>query len=207
VTPGIDVRQDWLVAIGASAGGPSALAVVLKGLPEDFSAAIVIIQHVDVQFAQGMAEWLSQHSALPVRVAAEDDRPVRGTVLIAGTQDHLQMKAADRLGYTRDPLDYVYRPSVDVFFESVNRHWRGGAIGVLLTGMGRDGANGLKVLRDKGHHTIAQDEASSVVYGMPKAAARLAAAVDILPMADIAPRLLEILAKKNHALKPAPTLP
>ena len=198
---GTDVRQDWLVAIGASAGGPSALAVVLKGLPKDFSAAIVIIQHVDVQFASGMAEWLSGYSALPVRVAAEDDRPVRGTVLIAGTQDHLQLKAADRLGYTRDPRENLYRPSVDVFFESVSRQWRGGAIGVLLTGMGRDGAIGLKVLRDKGHHTIAQDEASSAVYGMPKAAARLDAAVDILPMAAIAPRLLEVLSTRPASLR------
>jgi two-component system, chemotaxis family, response regulator WspF len=193
-----DVGQDWLVAIGASAGGPSALAVVLKGLPEDFSAAIVIIQHVDMQFATGMAEWLSEHSALPVRVAAEDDRPVGGCVLLAGTQDHLQLKAPDRLGYTPDPREYLYRPSVDVFFESVSRHWRGGAIGVLLTGMGKDGALGLKVLRDKGYHTIAQDEASSAVYGMPKAAARLKAAVDILPMADIAARLVEILARRNR---------
>ena len=87
---------------------------------------------------------------------------------------------------------------MDVFFESVSRHWRGGAIGVLLTGMGRDGAIGLKVLRDKGHHTIAQDEASSAVYGMPKAAARLKAAVDILPMADIAPRLVDVLGRRSR---------
>ena len=195
-------RHDWLVAIGASAGGPSTLAVVLKALPEDFAAAIVIIQHVDVQFAPGMAEWLGHHSALPVRVASEGDRLESGSVLLAGTQDHLQLKAPDRLGYTPDPLEYVYRPSVDVFFESVSRLWRGGAIGVLLTGMGKDGAAGLKVLRDKGHHTIAQDEASSAVYGMPKAAARLKAAVDILPVADIAPRLVDVIGRRRHHLEP-----
>ena len=193
-----NVRRDWLVAIGASAGGPAALAVVLKGLPKNFSAAVVIIQHVDEQFALGMAEWLSQHSALPVKVAVEGDRLVAGHVLIAGTQDHMKLMAADRIGYTPHPREYVYRPSVDVFFQSVSQHWRGGAVGVLLTGMGRDGAIGLKALRDKGYHTIAQDEASSVVYGMPKAAANLEAAVDILPMADIASRLIAVLARSAN---------
>lgn len=192
------MHGDWLVTIGASAGGPAALAVVLKGLPEDFSAAMVIIQHVDSQFASTMAAWLSQQSALPVRVAAEGDRPVAGSVLIACTQDHLKLQAAGRLGYTPDPVEYVYRPSIDVFFQSVSQHWRGGVIGVLLTGMGRDGALGLKALRDKGHHTIAQDEASSVVYGMPKEAAKLEAAVDILPVTGIAPRLVDVLARSAN---------
>jgi two-component system response regulator WspF len=192
---GPDVQPDWLIALGASAGGPSTLAVVLEGLPQNFSAAVVIVQHLDAQFAPGMAKWLSQHSSLPVRVAAEGDRLVGGTVLLAGTQDHLQLKAANRLGYTPDPREQLYRPSVDVFFESVIRHWRGCVIGVLLTGMGKDGAIGLKRLLDAGHHTIAQDEASSAVYGMPKAAARLNAAVDILPMADIAPRLVDVVSR------------
>jgi chemotaxis response regulator CheB len=187
------IQGDCLVAIGASAGGPAALAIVLKALPRDFSAAIVIIQHVDSQFASGMADWLGQQSALPVRVAEEGDHPVAGSVLIACTQDHLKLHAAGRLVYTPDPVEYVYRPSVDVFFQSVSKQWRGGVIGVLLTGMGRDGALGLKALRDKGHHTIAQDEASSVVYGMPKEAAKLEAAVDILPVTGIAPRLIDLL--------------
>ena len=103
------------------------------------------------------------------------------------------MKTADRLGYTADPSDYVYRPSVDVFFHSVCRLWRGDVVGVLLTGMGRDGALGLKALRDRGHYTIAQDEATSAVYGMPKAAATINAAVDILPPERIAPKLMEVL--------------
>ena len=107
------------------------------------------------------------------------------------------MKSADRLGYTADPTDYVYRPSVDVFFHSVNRFWRGGVVGVLLTGMGRDGAVGLKALRDNGHYTIAQDQASCAVYGMPKAAALLEAAVDTLAIDRIAPRLMEAPACRN----------
>lgn len=184
--------HDRLVVIGASAGGPSALATILGSLPGDFPAALVVVQHVDAQFAAGMTEWLGRHSALPVHVALEGDRPAQGRVLIAGTSDHLALKTADRLGYTPEPRHYVYRPSVDVFFLSVSRLWRGDVVGVLLTGMGRDGAQGLKALRSQGHHTIAQDEASSAVYGMPKAAAALNAAVDILPTDHIAARLVDL---------------
>lgn len=187
-----------LLAIGASAGGPAALAKVLSGLPLDFPAAIVIIQHVDEQFAAGMAEWLSQHSKMPVRIAQEDNKLEAGVVLLAGTNDHLVLKSPSRLGYTANPVDYVYRPSVDVFFDSMSRFWTGEAIGVLLTGMGRDGALGLKALRNKGHHTIAQDQASSAVYGMPKAAATLDAAVEVLALDRIAPRLLSLFRSQSH---------
>lgn len=182
-----------LVAIGASAGGPAALAVVLAGLPQNFPAAVVIVQHVDQRFAAGMADWLGQQSALPVRLAENGDHLSPGTVLLAGTGDHLTMKTPDRLGYTPEPRDYAYRPSVDVFFQSAVRLWTGNAIGVLLTGMGADGALGLKALRAIGHHTIAQDKDSSAVYGMPKAAAAANAAVEILPLKCIAPKLVDCL--------------
>jgi len=182
-----------LVAIGASAGGPAALATLLAGLPADFGAATVIIQHVDRAFAAGMAEWLSQVSTLPVRLAKAGDRPQAGIVLLAGTNDHLQLMSARTLGYTVDPADTPYRPSVDVFFHSVVECWRGRAVGVLLTGMGRDGAHGLKAMRAKGFYTIAQDEATSAVYGMPKMAAALDAAVAILPLSGIANALVRTL--------------
>jgi chemotaxis response regulator CheB len=185
-------RKRGLVAIGSSAGGPAALAKVLGGLPRDFPAAVVIVQHVDERFAIGMAGWLNQISTLPVRVIEEGDPPVPGTVLIASTRDHLVLKSTDRLGYVPDPADLVYRPSVDVFFQSVAKEWRGDVVGVLLTGMGRDGAVGLKTLREKGWHTIAQDRASSAVYGMPKAAAELEAAVEILALDRIGSRLARI---------------
>ncbi|HSX81924.1 MAG TPA: chemotaxis response regulator protein-glutamate methylesterase [Candidatus Saccharimonadia bacterium] len=193
----LSCRPNRLVTIGASAGGPAAVATVLRGLPKAFPAAIVIIQHVDEQFAAGMAEWLNQYSALPVRVSKEGDRPVGGGVLLAGTNDHLVLKAVDRLGYTPEPRDCVYRPSVDVFFQSVSQLWPGDVLGVLLTGMGRDGAMGLKALRNKGHYTIAQDKASSAVYGMPKAAATLNAAVDIVPLDHIAAKLIQACAAKD----------
>lgn len=187
-----------LVAIGASAGGPAALSALLLGLPRDFSAAVAIVQHVDERFVAGMADWLNQHSALPVRLAAEGDRPRGGEVLLAGTGDHLAFKSPERLGYTPDPNEEIYRPSINVFFRSICDHWRGPVSGVLLTGMGSDGAVGLKALRDRGYHTIAQDKDTSAVYGMPKAAAALSAASEILPLDRIAPRLVELLAPSRH---------
>jgi two-component system response regulator WspF len=192
----IITRRERLVAIGASAGGPAALTAVLSGLPKDFPAAVVIVQHVDERFAKGLADWLSRDSALPVRVAKEGDRPTAGSALLAGTNDHLRFISSERIGYTPEPRDQAYRPSVDVFFASVGTHWPGEAVGVLLTGMGRDGAQGLKTLRDKGHYTIAQDQPTSTVYGMPKAAASLGAAVDILPLERIAPRLVDTFRHK-----------
>lgn len=189
-------QEERLITIGASAGGPAALSTLLSGLSADFPAAIVIIQHVDPQFAAGLADWLNEHSPLPVRIAQDGDRPTPGRVLLAGTSDHLVLTAAGRLIYSREPSNYVYRPSVDVFFHSVREFWPFEAVGVLLTGMGRDGAVGLKALRDKGCHTIAQDEATSAVYGMPKAAALLNAAIDILPISGIAPRLMDVLSRR-----------
>ena len=180
-----------LIAIGASAGGPAAVASLLGGLPHGFPAALVLVQHLDAHFVPGFASWLGQHTALSVRAAIEGDRPEPGTVLIAASGDHLVFKSGNDLGYRSEPRDYVYRPSVDVFFESVAQWWQGDLVGVLLTGMGRDGARGLKLLRDRKHLTLAQDRATSAVYGMPKAAAAIDAASEILPLAAIAPRLVE----------------
>ncbi|MDE2288803.1 MAG: chemotaxis response regulator protein-glutamate methylesterase [Burkholderiales bacterium] len=182
-----------LVAIGASAGGPAALAAVLGKLPADFGAAIVIVQHVDQAFAHGMAQWLAGQTRLSVRTAAEGDRPRPAEALLAATNDHLVMTRSGTLGYVREPVETPYRPSVDVFFHSVVEHWGGSAVGVLLTGMGRDGAIGLKAMRVKGYPTIAQDEASSAVYGMPKAAAALQAARLILPLESIADELMAVI--------------
>ncbi len=178
-----------LVAIGASAGGPGALATVLEGLPKNFNAALVIIQHIDEMFVNGMADWLNRHSVMPVRLAREGDLLEAGVVLLAGAGGHLVLKNSNRLGYTSEPRESVYKPSIDVFLSSVCRHSDAKAVGVILTGMGADGARGLKALRDKGCYTVAQDQATSTVYGMPKAAAMLGAAMDILPIQDIAPKL------------------
>ncbi|HHJ80505.1 MAG TPA: chemotaxis response regulator protein-glutamate methylesterase [Candidatus Tenderia electrophaga] len=180
-----------LVAIGSSSGGPKALSVVLQSLPADFSAPIVIVQHVDQKFTAELAAWLDKQCALEVRLAKKGDRLVPGRVLIAGTNDHLILNSRNSLEYTPDPVDEAYRPSVDVFFSSVAKHWAGEVVAVLLTGMGRDGAEGLLTLKNKGVYTIAQDEASCAVYGMPKAAVQIGAAQQILPIDDIASELIE----------------
>lgn len=183
-----------LVAIGASAGGPAALEQLLKGIPAGFSAAIVLVQHVDEVFAAGMAEWLSSESGLPVRLAHDGEPPQAGVVSLAGTNNHIRLLKNGNLAYTAEPSHYVYRPSIDVFFESVAAFWTGEAAGVLLTGMGRDGAQGLKLMRERGFLTIAQDQQSCAVYGMPKAAADIDAAAEIRPLGEIAPRLARFFA-------------
>jgi two-component system response regulator WspF len=185
-------KANKLVLIGASAGGPAALVEVLSVLPEDFSPGIIVVQHIDKLFAPGLVDWLNEHSKLPVRLAREGDLVSSGTVLVAGSEDHLVFKNYHGLGYTADPVDNPYRPSVDVMFGSAARFFPGSMTGVLLTGMGRDGARGLKVLRDAGNHTISQDQSTSAVYGMPKAAAAINAACEILPLRKIGPRLREL---------------
>jgi len=180
-----------LVVIGSSTGGPKALAEVLARLPGDLKAAVVIVQHVDVQFAGGLAEWLSGQTRLSVSVAAGGQTLREGTVYLAGTNDHLIVGADLAMHYTPEPRDYPYRPSVDTFFFSVVKHWPNKSVAALLTGMGKDGAKGLLALRRAGWHTIAQDEKSSVVYGMPKAAAEIGAAAEILPLEKIAESIIK----------------
>lgn len=181
-----------LVVIGASAGGPASLVELLKQLPQGFPGAIVLVQHVDKSFAAGMAQWLASESNLPVRLARKGDMPQPGSVLLAGTNDHLILQGNGELTYSAEPSEHIYRPSIDVFFDSVVAHWKGELIGVLLTGMGRDGAQGLLNIRQRGFMTIAQDQASCAVYGMPKAAAQLDAATEILPLAEIGRRLAKL---------------
>jgi chemotaxis response regulator CheB len=201
--PGVAISgkqpRECLVAIGASAGGPAALAKILSVLPSNFPAPVIIVQHVDVQFAQGLADWLGQQSSLKVRLAQPGDRPTAGTALLAGQESHLVFSSASRLGYTLEPADCSYKPSVDVFFKSISKFWKTDVVGVLLTGMGRDGADGLRTLHDQGYHTIAQDAASSAVYGMPKAAAELQAATEILALDKIAPRLTNIVTRSPRS--------
>ena len=158
-------HRGYLIGIGASAGGPTALAKVLARLPANFPAPIVIVQHVDAQFTVGLANWLSSHTALRLRLARDGDQPEAGTALLAGQDDHLVFASPARLAYARLPLDCAYRPSIGLFFKSADRFWQGAVIGVVLTGMGRDGAEGLRALHANGHHTIAQDRPSSAVYG------------------------------------------
>jgi two-component system, chemotaxis family, response regulator WspF len=178
-----------LIAIGSSTGGPKTLSTILSRLPANFGAAIVVVQHVDAQFAGGMISWLNDSTPLTVKKAAAGDRPEVGSVLVASTNDHLVLQANAMLNYIKEPLNNPYRPSIDVFFNSAAQYWRSPGIAVLLTGMGRDGAEGLGLLRRQGWYTIAQDQASCVVYGMPRAAVELNAAIEVLTPEAIASAL------------------
>ncbi|WP_353191556.1 chemotaxis-specific protein-glutamate methyltransferase CheB [Pandoraea pnomenusa] len=192
VSPAPTAGTDALVAIGASAGGPAALATLLARLPANFGAGVIVVQHVDDAFAPGMATWLDQQTSLTVRLAKSGDRPASGLVLLAGGNRHLRVDATGCCVYSDEPKEAVYRPSIDVFLHSVAEHWRTRAVGILLTGMGRDGAAGLGDMRTRGFITIAQDRATSAVYGMPKAAAEAGAASEILPLPTIAPQLVTL---------------
>jgi two-component system response regulator WspF len=192
-------HRNHLIGIGASAGGPTALAKVLAHLPANFPAPVIVVQHVDASFAGGLANWLDSQTPLHVRLAREGDRPQAGTVLLAGQDNHLVFASPTRLVYAAEPADCYNRPSIDLFFKSADRFWPGDVIAVLLTGMGRDGAEGLRVLHDKGQHTIAQDRPSSAVYGMPGAAVELQAVSEILALDKIGPRLMNIVMQITKA--------
>ncbi len=182
-----------LVVIGASTGGPNALQQILSQLPPNLNAAVVIIQHINEQFAPGLVEWLNRFSPLPVSIAKRGDRLEVGKVLVAGSNDHLILRPNRTLRYTSQPADDPHRPSVNAFFSSVAQHWPQPGIALLLTGMGRDGADGMALLHSAGWHTVAESESSCVVFGMPKAAIARGAVSTVLPLDQIAPYISQTI--------------
>jgi two-component system, chemotaxis family, response regulator WspF len=185
-------RVPPLIAIGASTGGPAALSRVLGGLPADLPAAVAVVQHVDRAFAPGLARWLSHRVALSVAPLSGVEALRAGHVWMAAGDGHLVVRDDLRLDLVDEPRESLHRPSIDIFFESVAARIGARACGVLLTGMGRDGARGLLALRRAGCHTIAQDERSSIVWGMPRAAVEGGAATEVVPLEDIVARLRTI---------------
>lgn len=181
------VRRPEVVAMAASTGGPAALAAVLAALPGDLAAPVLVVQHIASGFVPGLARWLDSAGPLAVKVAEEDEPLVPGTVYLAPTDRHLEVDPARRVAKLGvGPARGGFRPSATVLFESVARAWGDAAMGVILTGMGRDGVDGLRTLRDAGGRVVAQDEATSVVYGMPGAAVREGAADYVLGLPSIA---------------------
>ena len=198
-----DEAQDpkYLIVIGCSSGGPAAVAKLLAKLPSEFLAPIVVIQHIDAQFARPLASWLDEKTALKVKTATESELLRPGHVYVAAKDKHLMMNRDCRLYYSVEPHETYYRPSVDVFFQSVATHWYYPVTAILLTGMGADGAYGLLKLRRAGAYTVAQDEQTSAVYGMPKVAADMGAAVDVLSLSDISTLLRESALEKAEYCK------
>lgn len=187
-----------LVAIGTSTGGPGALRQLLLELPPDLGVPILLVIHIGRPFASPLAEWLDSQSTY--RVAYAHDRmplPASDTsgVWLAPPDRHLVVRDG-LLHLTEEPERHSCRPSVDALFESVARECGEQAVGCLLTGMGKDGAAGLLAIRQAGGRTIAQDEATSVVYGMPREAVRLNAAEQVLPLGQIAPAIAALVAEK-----------
>jgi two-component system chemotaxis response regulator CheB len=188
-----------LVAIGASMGGPQVLHTILSGLPTDFGAPLLIVQHIAPRFAAGFAEWLSGSSHFPVRIATEGEVLVPGRGYLAPDGFHLGVVGGPRIVLDDGPPDSNLRPSVHHLFLSVAAAFGRQAVGVLLTGMGRDGAAGLLEMRQKGAITIAQDEASSVVFGMPGEAVKLGAAQYVLPPEGIVELLTGLVGRQPPA--------
>ncbi len=180
----------------ASTGGPNALANLLGNLPADFPLPILLIQHITASFLGGFVSWLNSICPLSVVFAQDKQRPAAGKVHVPPADHHLRL-AGDRLGLDQENPVCAQRPSGTVLLQSMGQSLGPRALGVLLTGMGEDGAEGLKVIRDHGGYTIAEDATTAVVYGMPAAAVRLGAVHESLPLPDIAPRILELIAGKE----------
>jgi two-component system chemotaxis response regulator CheB len=185
-----------VIGIGASTGGPPVLQSILSGLPRDFAAPLVIVQHIARGFLPGMVEWLNQTTGLHVHVAAHGVAPERGHAYIAPDDFHLGVSAAGRLVLSREPAESGLRPAVSFLFRSLADNLGANAVGVLLTGMGRDGADELKRLRDLGALTIAQDRETCVVHGMPGAAIEIGAAAQVLPADRISAALITELTRR-----------
>jgi len=187
-----------LVAIGTSTGGPGALVEILRALPEDFRLPLLVVLHISEPFGTPFADWLDTQSRRRVSYAREGAplSSATGRVVMAPPGQHLVLRGG-HFHLTRDPERHSCRPSVDVLFESIARECGPSSAACLLTGMGHDGAAGLLALRRAGALTIAQDEASCVVYGMPREAVLLNAAQRVLPLADMAPELARLNARSR----------
>jgi two-component system chemotaxis response regulator CheB len=190
-----------LIGIGASTGGPPVLQTILASLPKDFPVPILVVQHIAHGFLAGMAQWLNNTSSLQIHIASYGTLPLPGHVYLAPDDFHMGVGAAGGIVLTREEPDNHLRPSVSFLFRTLAETYGPRALGVLLTGMGKDGAAELKALRDKGAVTIAQDRDSSVVHGMPGEAIALGGATHVLAASAIADALIELTGRRNTASK------
>lgn len=189
----LNSRTIKLLAVGASTGGPQALHSIISKFPANLPVPVICIQHISEGFLQGLVDWLGFESKLPVKIAGFGEWPQAGIVYFPPEKRHLELDSQGRFIYSEAAREAGHCPSVTVTFKSVANFYGRGAAGVLLTGMGRDGAEGMLAIARVGGLTIAQNEASCVVFGMPKEAIALGAAQHVLPVSAIAPLLLSKL--------------
>lgn len=182
-----------IVAIGASTGGPAAISAILEALPAGLGAPILLVQHIAPGFTEGLVEWLAQGTGLEVRLAETDESVRAGTVYVAPERFQMGITKAGRIRLAQEPAEDGFCPSAGYLFEAVAEAYGPSAVGILLTGMGRDGAKGLLRLREAGAVTIAQDEETSVVFGMPGEAVRLGAPQYVLPPDRIAEAIRSVV--------------
>jgi two-component system chemotaxis response regulator CheB len=195
-----------VIAIGASTGGTEALKTVLTTLPPN-APGVLVVQHMPAQFTTSFAERLNELSAMTVREAKDGDSLVNGLALIAPGNYHLLLRrsgARYSAEVKKGPLVHHQRPSVDVLFHSVAAHAGRNAVGVILTGMGADGAAGLLKMREAGARTVAQDEKSCIVFGMPREAIRVGAAEKVVPLDQVARTLLELISEDSAESRQGP---
>jgi len=190
-------REVQVVAIGASTGGPIVLQTILSGVGKKFPVPILIAQHIASGFIAGFVQWLSESSGFPVHLAADGELLLPGHAYVAPDGYHLMVNHGNRIALKRNENPNGLSPLVSYLFRSTAKVFGQGAIGILLTGMGRDGAEELKFMKEKGAVTIAQDEATSVVFGMPKEAIELNAATHVLSPDQIVQFLLHMVSRKD----------
>ncbi|MGK7904247.1 MAG: chemotaxis-specific protein-glutamate methyltransferase CheB [Hormoscilla sp.] len=182
-----------IIAIGASTGGPQALYNICSKLPPNLPVPVICVQHISEGFLQGLVDWLAGGCKLPVRIALAGEFPKPGTIYFSPERYHLLLNDKGRFVYSHSPAEGGHRPSVTVMMKSVAQFYGKKTVGVLLTGMGKDGADGMQAIARAGGFTIAQDEETCVVFGMPKEAIALDAVQKILPISAIAPRLSRLI--------------
>jgi two-component system chemotaxis response regulator CheB len=191
-------RRPVVMVMAASTGGPQAIQTVLQALGPDLDVPVLVVQHMSKGFLAGMVGWLDGTCPQTVQLAVDGVQPADGTVYIAPEEYHLLVSRSGKLALTKAPPVGGFRPSANTLFESAAQFYGAEALGAVLTGMGDDGAAGLAALRSRGASTIAQDEASAVVYGMPRAAAAAGAAERVLPLDAIGPAVRKLLGLKSR---------
>ncbi len=180
-----------IVCIGASTGGPQALKQVLMSLPKDLPVPVVIIQHISTGFLEGLVNWLQDKTGHNIQVAKNGEALKVCTVYFAPEDYHIQISSTLKVTLTSSPAVNGIRPTIESLFDSVARNIGGGVVGVLLTGMGSDGAQGLLDIRRRGGYTIAQDKETSIIFGMPGEAVKIGAAIAVLPLGEIADAIVK----------------